>query len=149
MDPKIVLRASWGSLGLLSGALGDLLGASLSLQIDQQGLTTIELATFGALFGLFWSLLVASSGSIFFESCRLFVCLGLLGRISGLQADPPTLGNHDINERISTIMKHQRFRSEDGPASVLGLSWASFGCSWGSLGTPFGPRDRPQRAATS
>ena len=34
----MVLRASWGSLGLLLGALADLLGALLGLQIDPKGL---------------------------------------------------------------------------------------------------------------
>ena len=63
----MVLRASWGSLGLLLGAQGGLLGALLGLQTDPKPLTIIELATSWALFGLFLSLLLASSCSSFFE----------------------------------------------------------------------------------
>ena len=61
-DPKMVLGASWGSLGLLLGALGGLLGDLWGLQIDQKGVTRIEFLALWALFGLFWSLLVAEDG---------------------------------------------------------------------------------------
>ena len=66
-DSKMVLRAFWESLGLLLGALGGLLGALLDLQIDPKGVTRFGSFRFGALFGLFLSLLLASSCSIFFE----------------------------------------------------------------------------------
>ena len=36
------------------------------------------------------------------------------------------------------FLKKQRFISDDGPASVLGLSWGRFWCSWGRLGSPLG-----------
>ena len=32
----------------------------------------------------------------------------------------------------------QRFISDDGPESVLGLSWGHVWCSWGRLGSPLG-----------
>ena len=54
--------ALWVSLGLLLGALGGLLGAPWGLHIDQKGLTRSDPFRLGALFGLFWSLLVAEDG---------------------------------------------------------------------------------------
>ena len=44
-------------------------------------------------------------------------------------------------------MKKQRFRSNDGLGSVLGLSWARFWGSWGSLGGSLGPLHRPKKAS--
>ena len=38
LDPKMVLKACWGSLGLLLGALGGPLGALGALYIDHRGL---------------------------------------------------------------------------------------------------------------
>ena len=58
----MVLRAFWGSLGLLLGALGGLLGALLGLQIDPKGLPRSDPFAHWALLGLFWSLLVADDG---------------------------------------------------------------------------------------
>ena len=58
----MVLGASWGSLGLLLGALGGLLGDLWGLQIDPKGVTRFGFLALWALFGLFWSLLVAEDG---------------------------------------------------------------------------------------
>ncbi len=58
----MVLRAFGASLGLLLCALGGLLGGLLGLQIDRKVLTRFGSFRFGALFGLFWSLLVAEDG---------------------------------------------------------------------------------------
>ena len=69
------------------------------------------------------------------------------GSVVSSQTDPPTLKNLDFLHEISTSSKNQRFRSEDGFESVLGLSWAPFGSSWGSLGGSLGPLHRPQRAS--
>ena len=80
---------------------------------------------------------LSSAASLFFFSWTLF------GSILGSQEDPPTLKNQDLGLDVQRILKNQRFRSEDGLESFLGLSWASFGCSWGFLGTPVGPPDRP------
>ena len=59
----MVLRAFWGSLGLLLGALGGLLGALLGLQIDPKGLPRSGpfalWVLLGSLFGLFFSILAA------------------------------------------------------------------------------------------
>ena len=73
-NPKMVLRASWGSLGLLLGALGGLLGALLGLQIDRKGLTRSDPFALWALLGIslvsfscFGVLLLASSWFSFFE----------------------------------------------------------------------------------
>ena len=52
------------------------------------------------------------------------------------QDDPPTLKNIDYSECIRIILNNQRFRSDLGPQSVLGLSWAHVQCSWGLLGSP-------------
>ncbi len=90
----MVLRASWGSLRPLLNALGGLLGALLDLQMDPKGLTRSDLLRFGALFGLFLSLLLlllllVSATSLFILSWTLF------WPILSSQDDPPTLKNHD------------------------------------------------------
>ena len=58
----MVLEAFWASLGLPLGALGGLLGGPWGLQIDQKALPRSDFFRFGALVGLFWSLLVAEDG---------------------------------------------------------------------------------------
>ena len=61
-DPKMVLKAFWGSLGLLLGTLGGLLGGSWELfgasRSTKEGLQ-IRL---GTLLGLVYSLLAAEDG---------------------------------------------------------------------------------------
>ena len=71
----------------------------------------------------------------------------LLGSILSSQTHHPTLQNVDFTVRILTFLKKQRFRSNDGFGSVVGLSRAPFGSSWGSLGSSFGPLDRPKKAS--
>ena len=71
----------------------------------------------------------------------------LLGSILSSQTHHPTLQNVDFTLRILTFLKKQRFRSNDGFGSVVGLSRAPFGNSWGSLGSSLGPLDRPKRAS--
>ena len=70
----MVLRAFWGSLGLLLGALGGLLGALFGLQIDPKGLPRSGPFALWALLGLSLVslscsgvLLLASSSFSFFE----------------------------------------------------------------------------------
>ena len=58
----MVCRAFRDPLALLLGAPGGLFGGLLGLQMEQKGLTTIELATSWALFGLCSSLLAAEDG---------------------------------------------------------------------------------------
>ena len=90
----MVLRATWGSLGPLLGALWGLLGLSFGFQTNKQELATIELTTCWALVGLFWSRLAASSGSFFFE---VVVHLFLERR---LWASKMTLRLSDVDNRI-------------------------------------------------
>ena len=96
---------------------------------------------FGNSFSLFLSssvsffsplLILPSSKSLF------FISWGLFGSILGVQDDPPTLIVLGFVSTEARFLQEKSFRSEDGLASVLGLSWASFGCSWGSLGGLFG-----------
>ena len=70
-----------------------------------------------------------------------------MGSILSSQTHHPTLQNVDFTMRILTFLKKQRFRSNDGFGSVVGLSRAPFGSSWGSLGSSLGPLDRPKRAS--
>ena len=70
----MVLRAFWGSLGILLGALGGLLGALFGLQIDPKGLPRSGPFALWALLGLSLVsfscsgvLLLASSSFSFFE----------------------------------------------------------------------------------
>ena len=58
--------------------------------------------------------------------------------ISSSQADLQTLEISDFSRGIQCFLKKQRFISDDGPESVLGLSWSHFWCSWGRLGSPLG-----------
>ena len=58
--------------------------------------------------------------------------------ISSSQADLQTHKISDFSRDIQCFLKNQRFISEDGPDSVLGLSWDRFWCSWGRLGSPLG-----------
>ena len=58
--------------------------------------------------------------------------------ISSSQADLQTLKNSDFSSDIQCFLKIQRFICDDGPESVLGLSWGRFWCSWGRLGSPLG-----------
>ena len=58
--------------------------------------------------------------------------------ISSSQADLQTLKISDFSRDIQCFLKNQRFISDDGPESVLGLSWGHFWCSWGRLGSPLG-----------
>ena len=70
----MVLRAFWGSLGLLLGALGGLLGAILGLQIESKRLPRSDPFVLWALLGLCLvsfsysgALLLAFSSFSFFE----------------------------------------------------------------------------------
>ena len=56
--------------------------------------------------------------------------------ISSSQADLQTLKTSDFSSDIQCFLKKQCFISDDGPESVLGLSWGHFWCSWGRLGSP-------------
>ena len=58
----MVLKASWGSFGLILGVLRGFLGASLGLHNVPKPLTIIDRATCWALIGLFCLLLVAEDG---------------------------------------------------------------------------------------
>merc|ERR1712115_506559 len=71
----------------------------------------------------------------------------VLGSILSSQTHHPTLQNVDFTLRILTFLKKQRFRSNDGFGSVVGLSRAPFGSSWDSLGSSFGPLNRRKRAS--
>ena len=76
----------------------------------------------------FSALLVRSSSKSLF-----FISRGLFGSILGLQDDPPTLENRAPASAAARFLKNQRFRSEDGLESALGLTWARFGCfGWSS-----------------
>ena len=89
------------------------------------------------LWGLLGALLASSLVHVFFE---IVFCSysKLLGSILSSQDDPPTLENRAPASAAARFLKNQRFRSEDGLESALGLSWARFGCSRGLLGNPFG-----------
>ena len=58
--------------------------------------------------------------------------------ISSSQADLQTLKISDFSRNIQCFLKKQRFISDDGPESVLGLSWGHVWWSWGRLGSPLG-----------
>ena len=58
--------------------------------------------------------------------------------ISSSQADLQTLKISDFSRDIRCFFKKHRFIADDGPESVLGLSWGHFWCSWGRLGSPLG-----------
>ena len=92
----------------------------------------------------FFSPLVVQASSKWF----LILSWGLFWSILSSQDDPRNLKNLDFSLDVRWILKNQGFWKDDGLESVLGLSWAPFGRSWGSLGSPFGPPDRPQKAAT-
>ena len=83
---------------------------------------------------LFFSLLFALtfSESLFILSSSVSVS------ISSSQADLQTLKISDFSRDIQCFLKKQRLISDDGPESVLGLSWGRFWCSWGRLGSPLG-----------
>ena len=75
-DPTMVLNALWGSLSLLFGALGGLLGVSCSsgeLLGLLRGLSGCSAELLVACWGRLWSFLGASCGSlgIIFGSCLL------------------------------------------------------------------------------
>ena len=136
----MVSKAFGGSLGLLWGALGSLLGALSGLWIDQRRLPDSPWNCLGPrLIASCCRIWLAERTMSFFDSSR-----SLLGSILSSQTDHPTLKNDDFTLRILTFLKNQRFRSKDGFGSVLGLSRPHFGSSWGSLGVswglPRGPR---------
>ena len=58
--------------------------------------------------------------------------------MSSSQADLQTLKINDFSKDIQLFLKNQRFISDDGPESVLGLSWGRFWCSSGRLGSRLG-----------
>ena len=95
----MVLRASWGSLGLLLGALGGLLGALLGLQIDRKGLTRSDPFALWALLGLslvsFLALVSFFLLHLGLVSSKSFLILSwsLFGSILNSKDDPPTLKN--------------------------------------------------------
>ena len=139
----MVSKAFGGSLGLLWGALGSLLGALSGLWIDQRRLPDSPWNCLGPrLIASCCRIWLAERTMSFFDSSR-----SLLGSILSSQTDHPTLQIVDFTMRILTFLKNQRFRSKDGFESVLGLSRAPFGSSWGSLGSFLGPLDRPKRAS--
>ena len=134
----MVLRASWGSLGLHFGAIGGLFGASWA----PLGCSWGPLGGFSGAKEPSWAPVGCSccpSSRLFLfcllrSRCLSYISRGLFGSILGLQDDPPTLKNQAPALAAARFLKNQRFRSEGGLESVLGLSWASFGRSWGSLG---------------
>ena len=86
----MVLRAFWGSLGLLLGALGALLGVSWEL-LRASGSTREGLQIrLGTLLGLVCSLLAAESGlgRVLGPSLARFGCSRM--PLKGSQTDPPT-----------------------------------------------------------
>ena len=91
----MVLKAFWGSLGLLLGALGGLLGALGALYIDHRELPDSSWNFLGPR-------LLASGGSfsfifVFLSSMSYFIFFRcLLGSILSSPADPPTLSNLDV-----------------------------------------------------
>ena len=94
-DPKMVLRASWGSLGPLLGALGGLLGSSGVLLGVSWGL----LGSQGTILGSPWVLLLSFFSALLVRSSSKSLCFmscGLFGSILGLQDDPPNLKNLDF-----------------------------------------------------
>ena len=133
----MVLKAFWGSFGLLLGALGGFLGGSWELfgasRSTKEGLQ-IRLGTF---LGIVCLLLAAEGGLgkvLGSYLARFILSRSFLGSILSSQTDPPTLKNLDFLFGILTFLKNQRFRSKDGFENVLGLHRAPFGCSWGALG---------------
>ena len=144
----MVVEAFGGSLGLLMGALGGLLGAFWCFYIDHIGLpdsswhfTGLRLLAACCLFSFLFVVLSSMSCCIFFRN--------LLGSILSSQADPPTLKNFDFPHGILTFLKQRRFRSKYGFESALGLSLEHLGSSWGSLGGSLGPLHRPLKASRS
>ena len=133
----MVLKAFWGSLGLLLGALGGLLGVSWEL-LRASGSTKEGLQIrLGTLLGLVCLLLAAEGGlgRVLGSSLARFIpSRSLLGSILSSQTDPPTLKNVGFIKGILQFVKNQRFRSKDGFGNVLGLSRAPFGNSWVALG---------------
>ena len=94
----MVLKAFWGSLGLLLGALGALLGVSWEL-LRASGSTKEGLQIrLGTLLGLVCLLLAAEGGlgRVLGSSLARFIpSRSLLGSILSSQTDPPTLQNAD------------------------------------------------------
>ena len=93
----MVLKAFWGSLGLLLGALGGLLGVSWEL-LRASGSTKEGLQSrLGTLLGFVCSRLAAEDG-LGNVVGRLWLVRSLLGSILNSQTDPPTLKNVDFPE---------------------------------------------------
>ena len=113
----MVLKAFWGYLGLLLGAVW----GYILIQKKRRD-------SFWGSLGLVCLLLAADDGlrsvDMLFTSPRSF-----LGSILSSRTDPPTLENIDFILEILTFLKNRRFRSKDGFESVLGLSRAPFGSS--------------------
>ena len=96
LDPKMVLKAFGGSLGLLVGALGGLLAALWGLYIDHRGLPDSSGNFLGPRLlasGCFFSFIFVLLSSMSYFIC----CRGLLGSILSSQADPPTLKNLEFS----------------------------------------------------
>ena len=91
----MVLKTFWGSLGLLLGALGGLLGGSWEL-LKAFGLTKEGLQSRrGTLLGLICPRLAAEDG-LGSVVGRLWLVRGLLGSILNSQTDPPIFKNYDF-----------------------------------------------------
>ena len=123
------LKALWGSLRLLLGALGVPLGALWGLYIDHRGLPDSSwnylrprLLASCCFFSFLFVILSSMSYFLFFR--------GVLGSILSSQANPPTLKNLAFPEGILTCLKKQRFTSK----VVLQAFWGSLGLLFGALG---------------
>ena len=91
----MVLKAFWGSLGLLLGALGALLGVSWEL-LRASGSTKEGLQIrLGTLLGLVCSLLAAEDG-LGSADVVFYLLSEPLGSILSSQTDPHTLKNIDF-----------------------------------------------------
>ena len=123
------------------GAFWLVLGAPWELQVAPENFKN----DYGALLGFFllsslsfFSLLhplTASKWFFIFFSGLFFSSWSFSRLILSSQDDPLTLKNIDFSFDIRRILKNQRFRTDLGPQSVLGFSWAPFRCSWGLLGS--------------
>ena len=133
----MLLMVFGGSLGLMLGALGALLGDMLVFLRAFGG--TLHAQNFfldslpGQIYCSFSYLLsLPSSKSLFSSSWSLFVS------ILNSQADRPTFKNVGFMMAGARFSKNQGFGSKDALDGVWGLSWARFGCSWGLLWGYFG-----------
>ena len=99
----MVLKAFGGSLGLLLGALGGLLGVSWELRRASRSTKEGLQIRLGTLLGFVCLLLAAEGGLgkvLMSYLARYILSRSLLGSILSSQTDPPSLTNVDFPERI-------------------------------------------------